>query len=271
MFNKRTHQFSLFNNLNYIWAEGRAHCTQNCSHCFGPPSISFQNARNRSDLLKKITSIHNYWLIIVFQKEKFSCACWITIPSYWYTWKTLSLEFALPPLCQLLTKLLEQVINKSTCTKHCMPFPSFNLTSHSHSVSIFQTGSGSRGTLGFDVTLQGCRGRGSQVLSLLPDPSLPTPAWIPTNLQVLFNWGSCTSTKVFSPLLKFWCLLLPTFSCHGFCRWSYRAIYMILHYENLLPEARDPFPVLFPWLHFSRSFAQRSLHFGTNLIPSMFP
>lgn len=60
-------------------------------------------------------------------------------------------------------------------------FPSFSLTSHSHSVSIFQTGSGSRGTLGFDLTLQGCRGRGSQVLSPSSSiPALPTPAWIPT-------------------------------------------------------------------------------------------
>lgn len=72
---------------------------------------------------------------------------------------------------QLLTKLLEQVINKSTCTKHCMTFPSSRLKSHSHSVSIFQTGSGSRGTLGFDLTLQGSRRMGSQVLSLLPAPS----------------------------------------------------------------------------------------------------
>lgn len=114
---------------------------------------------------------------------------------------------------------------------------------------------------------------GSQVLSPSSSiPALPTPAWIPTKgIQVFFSWGSCISTKVFSPFQKLWCLPLPTFSCHGFYRWSYRAVCMTLHYENLLPEARNLFPVLFPCLHISRLFEQRSLYFGTNVIPSMFP
>lgn len=140
----------------------------------------------------KITSIRNYWLITLFQKEQLSCACWTTIPNYWYYMKDTAFRICFITLLilfsQLLTKLLQHVINKCTCTKYCMPFPSCSLTSHSHSVSIFQIGSGRRGTLGFDLTLQGCRGSSSQVLSLSsPIPALPTPAWIPTNLQVFFN------------------------------------------------------------------------------------
>lgn len=117
-----------------------------------------------------------------------------------------------------------------------MPFPSSSLTTRSRSVSIFQAGIGSRYTLGLDLPSQCCKGRLSQVLLSLFQPhadsshscSMHSCLYFhqspsPLQLKELHKHNSLFSTSEILMSISSHLLL------HAFCRWSYRAIYMIQH------------------------------------------
>lgn len=177
--------------------------------------------RNRTDLLKKITSICNYWLVIIFQKGKLGYACWTTIPGYRCTWQILPYNIHFITLSQ--TKLLEQVINKSMTqfkTLHAFSFiwPHTTLM-FSFYFSVLEVEGDSHWDLIYHPKAmeEGCprsSSASSSCTQTLHTPALCTPACIATNLQVLSNSSSCTKAiTVFSPLLEFWRLPLLTFYC----------------------------------------------------------
>lgn len=161
-----------------------------------------------------MTSICNYWLIITFHKGKAQLCLqdhhpqllvYVKDTAFNIHFITLLITFS-----QLLTKLLEKVINKSTRQFKTLHVFSF-IQHHTHLQFLFfklEVEADAHWDLIYHpkAAEEGCprsSSASSSPTQTLHTPALCTPACISTNFQVLSNSSSCTSTTVFFPLLQF--------------------------------------------------------------------